>query len=925
MKYFILSFLVLLSFIVKAQKTVIDHTVYNDWKKVGDSQISNQGKFSSYTIKPHRGDGYLYIVNNETGKKDSIFRGEKLIFSASEKWCAFKITPGFDTLRNCELNKVKKDKWPKDSLGIYFLETDSLVKIPQVKSFLLHENMDLLAYLSDRKLDNTDKSKKKRRLFGKKKSSKDVKSDGKMLFVLNPISGKEQKWNFTQEYVFSNQGPYLIRTEHKKYKTDSISLGIINLTDYTEKKLGTAFTSIDQIAFHSKSNQAVVIATIDTVSTAHVYALYHVDSEKGLLQKVADSIQINSKIYTVSQHFAPYFSEKGDRLFFGFHQKPIVEPKDSLLESEKVKLDVWHWKDDRLQPQQLVELKKDQKKSLLFVYDFTTKASVQLGSDTLNVRVLAKGDADYALAWSVEPYEASYNWDFPNKRDYYRISLTNSKIEILKRAMVYQVSLSPDGNFFYYYDEKDKQQYLLDVVSNSEICITCSRKDVEWLEDVNGMPHVPAPFGLSAWTKDSKSLILESKYDIWEYNVGTKSLLSVTNEKGFFNKERLKLNFWTTDSVYFHIENIYITGFLEKDKSMSIWAPVANDKSWNLSLIYKSSHEFSGFKRAKFNNTFLFQKSSLVDYPDVYSYSFTGENRFEPRRISHANPQQVSFNWATVELLEWKSYSGLMLEGLLYKPENYDPNKKYPMLVYFYELYSDDLHKHYAPKPTASIIFPTEYASAGYFVFIPDIRYKEGFPAKGAYDCIMSGTDAVLRKYPSVDSTRLGLQGQSWGGYQTAQLITMTTRYKAAMAGAPVANMFSAYGGIRWGSGLNRQFQYERTQSRIGKTIWEAPELYVENSPLFHLPNVRTPLLIMHNDGDGAVPWYQSIELFTGLKRLNKPVWLLNYNEDDHNLMKNANRMDLSIRMRQFFDFYLNNGTEPVWLKEGVPALKKGK
>ena len=275
--------------------------------------------------------------------------------------------------------------------------------------------------------------------------------------------------------------------------------------------------------------------------------------------------------------------------------------------------------------------------------------------------------------------------------------------------------------------------------------------------------------------------------------------------------------------------------------------------------------------------------------------------------------------------MRWTSPLGKELEGLIYKPEDFDSTKSYPMLVYFYELYGDRKHQHYIPKPTASIIYATEYTSAGYVVFMPDIRYDPGYPARGAYDCIMSGTDEVLKRYPNIDETRMGLQGQSWGGYQTAQLITMTNRYKAAMAGAPVSNMFSAYGGIRWGSGLNRQFQYERSQSRIGKTIWEAPELYTENSPLFGLPNVETPLLIMHNDEDGAVPWYQGIELFTGLKRLNKPTWLLNYNGDDHNLMKNANRMDLSIRMRQFFDYYLQDQPAPEWLIHGIPAVDKGR
>ncbi len=149
--------------------------------------------------------------------------------------------------------------------------------------------------------------------------------------------------------------------------------------------------------------------------------------------------------------------------------------------------------------------------------------------------------------------------------------------------------------------------------------------------------------------------------------------------------------------------------------------------------------------------------------------------------------------------------------------------------------------------------------------------------------------------------------------------------YKAAWAGAPVANMFSAYGGIRWESGLNRQFQYEHQQSRIGYTIWERPDLYIENSPLFHLPKVQTPLVIMHNDADGAVPWYQGIELFTGLRRLQKPVWMLNYNGEAHNLIERKNRKDIQIREQQFFDWLLQGAAPAPWIKEGVPAVMKGR
>ena len=215
------------------------------------------------------------------------------------------------------------------------------------------------------------------------------------------------------------------------------------------------------------------------------------------------------------------------------------------------------------------------------------------------------------------------------------------------------------------------------------------------------------------------------------------------------------------------------------------------------------------------------------------------------------------------------------------------------------------------------------FVSNEYLVFAPNISYKTGHPGKSAEEYINSGM-RYLAQNAWVDSTKMGIQGQSWGGYQVAHLITRTNMYAAAWTGAPVVNMTSAYGGIRWQSGMSRQFQYEHTQSRIGKTLWEAPELYIENSPLFHLDKVKTPVVIMANDNDGAVPWYQGIEMFTALRRLNKPVWMLNYNGDEHNLILRQNRKDIQIREQQFFDHFLKGAPAPAWMKKGVPATEKG-
>jgi dipeptidyl aminopeptidase/acylaminoacyl peptidase len=292
--------------------------------------------------------------------------------------------------------------------------------------------------------------------------------------------------------------------------------------------------------------------------------------------------------------------------------------------------------------------------------------------------------------------------------------------------------------------------------------------------------------------------------------------------------------------------------------------------------------------------------------------------------VSDINPQQKEYRWGTAELFSWKATHNTRLEGLLYKPENFDPKHKYPMLVYYYERNSDYLHRYTPPQPSRSIINPAYCVSNGYLVFIPDIRYRVGHPGKSAFECIVSGVRKLIRT-GFVDPTRIGLQGQSWGGYQTAYLVTQTSMFRAAMAGAPVSNMTSAYGGIRPEAGMSRMSLYEKNQSRIGGTLWEKRDLFIENSPIFFADKVTTPLLIMANDNDGQVPWYQGIELFTALRRLGKQTWMLTYNGEAHNLLQRKNTKDLSIRMMQFFDHFLKDAPIPVWMKEGVPAINKGK
>ncbi len=915
---------IFLGFHAFGQKKILGPEVYNSWNRVGDVQLSQDGKFSVYSVKPYRGDGVLYLVNLETGKKDSVARGYEPKFDESGSFVVFKIHPGFDTLRKVELAKVNKEKWPKDSLGIWTLSDGSLTKYDQVKEFKLSEKGNAIGFLSTKNewpkayLSKSEAKKEKKQEAKKGK----VKTDGKLLTLINPASKQKKCFKNVTQFEVSKDGKYAAFIQQEKFKKDSVRLGIYDFTNnevWNDKKRVSEFAGIN---FSGKNNTLLGMATVDTASNKR-WSLFMIQpSTKEFKQLIDTSMQFNND-EVLSSNFRPYLNNDDADVFFGVADRPEKPFKDSLLETEKSKVDVWHWKDKRLQPQQLVELKRDQTRTNLAVYHLNSGESVVLGNDSLYLQSTDRINQQVILASCDEAYRYQ-TWNTINPTNYYLIRVSDGKISTLRERVFTRGYLSPSGKGFVFWNERTKEYYLMNTDSQIEECITCAWKG-NFFEDKNGMIEDDEPKGIIGWGANDQTVFVQADKDILSYDLTSKTLRSLTtilqnsDLDTNYNYSLFNLN---SDSVRYYPENTLLTRFSKTSKMMDVYRVKGSFSNPNFELISGSSHHYFNFNKAKKSDRIVFNRSSNSDFPDLFTTTKPGA---EVTQISKANPQQSQYNWSTVELIKWSSYSGIPLEGLVYKPENFDPNQEYPLLVYFYEMYSDDIHNHYAPKPTASIIYPTEYASAGYVVFIPNIRYTAGHPANSAYDCILSGTDAVLKKYSNIDSKRMGLQGQSWGGYQTAQLITMTDRFAAAMAGAPVGNMFSAYGGIRWGSGYSRQFQYEHSQSRIGKTIWDAPELYVENSPVFGLPKVKTPLLIMHNDEDGAVPWYQGIELYTGLRRLQKPVWLLNYNGDDHNLMKPANRMDLSIRMRQFFDFYLLDKPEPLWLKEGIPAVQKGK
>ncbi len=620
------------------------------------------------------------------------------------------------------------------------------------------------------------------------------------------------------------------------------------------------------------------------------------------------------------------FSENGQRFYFGTNLKPQPELKDTLLDDEKPVLDIWNWKDKELQPEQKINLEKELKRTYKTVYLIDKTQCIQLGDPVVReIKTIQKGNGNLALGSDPSPYKLETSWTGRSNSDYYLIDVESG----IKRQIVQNkslVSLSPGGNFVVWFDAADSSYYARSTTVNSGNAINMTAIiPVSFVDERWDMPGEPKPYGIAGWSENDKYLFIYDRFDIWRVDMeGIKVPVNATQNYG--KKNKLQLRYCKLDPEEEFIDTgkpLILKAFDEQTKSQGFFtADLRNYLEPRMLLM--EDFKFDKLAKAKNSETLIWTRENVDESPDVW----TSNLKFELRhKLSDLNPQQKQFVWPGVRLVHWDSFSGKKLEGLLYFPETIDPERKYPMIVYFYERNADNLHSYTSPAPSRSTVNRTFFASNDYIVFIPDITYKEGYPGQSAFDAVVSGTQVVSSLFPFIDRTRIGIQGQSWGGYQTAWLITQTDMFAAAMAGAPVANMTSAYGGIRWESGLSREFQYENEQSRIGGTLWEKPLQFIENSPLFYVPKIRTPLLIMHNDNDGAVPWYQGIELFTAMRRLQKPVWMLTYNNEEHNLKAEswANRMDLTIRTKQFFDHYLKGEPIPAWMEYGIPAVKKGK
>jgi dienelactone hydrolase len=955
-------------------KKVLTAAEYDIWNFANGVTFSRDGRYATYLVGREGQDGEAVVRNVATGKEYRFKRGpvapptppqtptspnrEATQFTPDGKRALVLITPTKAEMAKAKADKLKADEVPKPALAVIDLATGTEVgRISGVGAFqVAGEGAGFVVYrnaAAPTEFDGTKggtgtgappsgkfpgKGKRPEPPTGTGSGAPAAPKTGSDLLIRDLTSSVARTIPDVTDYSLTNDEQALVYIAAGKADTKN---GVFTLNP----RFGTAPTAIKSgpgrysgLVWDEKQTKLAFFYDDSSVpadnvapaprpvggtapaSAPPVPAKWNVfvwERQGGSATKVfgpdAPGMRKGWKISTTGMNF----SKDGTKLYVS--AAPERAPQAAPATPDEIQLDIWHYKDGPLQTMQKLTAAADRNKSYGGVILLDKMTYRQLSDETVTVANPDTGD--WALASDDRKYRFMIGYETPLPRDLSLVNVRTGETKPLATAAQTGYALTTTGKYLIGFDGKDWQT--ISVPDGKKANLT-AKLGVKFVNEDHDTPTVAPPYGPAQPTTDGTFVLLRDRFDIWKVALdgsSAENLTKVGRARGIeFTIARPRVAEDRTPEREID---------LSKPLLLSAEAQSTRDTGFYRlepggapQLLIMGARKYTALLKAKDTGACLLTVQSFAHYPDYY---VAGADFHELKRVSDLNPQVTEYNWGRAELVNYKSSDGVPLQGVLVKPENFDPTKKYPMIVYIYERLSDNLHQFRAPTVTrGQVINPTIYASNGYLVLMPDIAYTVGAPGPSAIKCVLPAIQSIVDK-GCVDEKAIGINGQSWGGYQIAYMITQTNRFKAAVAGAPVANMFSAYGGIRWGSGLPRQFQYEHGQSRIGATPWEAPLKYMENSPIFMADRVNTPLMMIHNDQDDAVPWYQGIEYYLALRRLGKEVYMLNYNGELHNLTKRATARDFAARMFQFFEHHLKGKPAPEWMEKGVPFLEREK
>tara|TARA_R110002073_G_scaffold72537_1_gene177297 strand:- start:289417 stop:292161 length:2745 start_codon:yes stop_codon:yes gene_type:complete len=882
------------SFAQKQKQKPLSLADYAQWNSITTTAISPNGVWMTYAYAPNEGDATLHIRKIDGDTLRTAMNAKKAAFSGDSKWLGFLVNPSKEASE-----KLKKAKKPVLSdLQLLNLESNEVSKVTSVMAFDFSKTAKFIA-------------------IHKNRNDKKAEHKGSDLILKDLTSNQTLNIGNVSSYAFNKEGTlfsYVVDADGD----NGNGLYVIDLSNLRTWPLHTGAFTYEQLIWNKNGTQLAALVGAKKEGfierentlywTSNLAPGMTTSGVQDTYEPVKD-LNFNDDM-VVSEYTELTWNEAGTQLFFGIkEQQAVLKKEDSL----KANVDVWHWKDERVQSRQMVQAKRDRESTFKVVLNLENKKFMQLETEAMpSVSISEKN------TWALGRVDTLYRKDVNipgGYADLYSINTRTGAKQLIAKNVYRTMGISPNGEWALFSTEGTVMGYHFEKGSLTNLT---ERTGISFKNEDFDQPVEKPTYGIAGWSKDGTTLVLNHKYDLWTIALNTKESANLTQGLGDDGSIRFRLVQLDPEAKDFDLTKpLLLSAYGDQTKKSGYYEVLVGEKP--KALRYKDKM-IGRVTKAKDTDKMMYTEQTFEDFPDYWVSDLSFK---KPIKITNANPQQSDYKWGKRVLVDYTDARGHQLQATLALPADYKAGKKYPMVVYFYEKMSQRHHQYSMPTYDDRPHMST-YASNGYLVLMPDIVFDAGLPGSSALDDVTSAVKEVIQ-LGYADPAKIGLQGHSWGGYESSFIVTQTDMFAAVVTGAPLTNLISMYNVAYKRSGNMNGPILEWSQGRMGVSPWENMELYRSQSPLHHAMNIKTPFLILHGTSDGAVDWNQGLEFYSAAKRLGKEVILLSYPGEPHHLGKEANQKDFQIRMKQYFDHYLKGDVAPLWMKEGIPHLKKNR
>lgn len=862
---------------------------YPRWARITEVNLSATGRWMSYAYAPNAGDTTLHIRDLTGSTVHTALNARGASFSRDGRWAGFLVRPGAAPAASGAARPAAPVALRMQLLD---LTAGTRSEIADAESFRFADNSRFVA-------------------IARRRADPAARHTGADLIVRDLAAGSTRNLGNVAAFAFNPSGhllAYVVDAAGKAgngvYLLDPASGATQVLDSDTLRyaglawnEAGTALAVLRGDVPAGQEQRENVLLTWRGLGTSQAPRATRWDPS------AASGLPAGM---VLSEHGAVTWDSAGARVFVGLREQRTA--LDLPPEAERPNVEVWHWADDLLISQQKVRAAAEARRTWLAVVHLDQGRVLRLADEAMP-QVQRLGETGFALGFRDQPYRHLFD-EPPELRDIIRIDLATGARQVLAERVRFPVGASPDGRWHAW--SRNDTLWAQEIATGRSLNLTAAA-GVSFTDLSQGMPGEQGPYGLASWSRDGRTVVVPHYYDLWAFPLDGGPARNLTRGLGARDSIRFRLASLDPEGDRRGMDlsrPIYLAASGEWSKKSGYWrvdpGQAPRPLLWEDRLV-------EGIRKARDADRVILTRQTFEEFPDWWTSTTSLE---APQRVTDANPQRQEFAWGRRVLIEYTDGRGNRLQGTLALPAGYQPGQRYPMIVYFYERLSWRHHQFSMPVYDDRPHFST-YASQGYLVLLPDIVYTPGRPGSSALDDVTSAARRVI-ELGYADPARIGLQGHSWGGYQSSFIVTQTDMFATVVTGAPLTNLESMHNILYKGSGEGNAWIIQWNQGRMGTVPWADPELFRSQSPVQHVANIRTPFLILHGTADPAVDWNQGLEFYIAARRAGKEVILLSYPEELHHLTRRPNQMDFQRRMREYFDHYLKGAPAPAWMTAGV-------